>query len=123
MSNLATLIPFKPGQSGNPGGKPVAARNRITAKFLYELADHFDENGRAAIQKVFEEKPDRYLAVANDRYPALQLVTTMSASCRSGSPVILNYCVIGCRKCETPIAEVQAPTAWRPATGIVLEQG
>jgi hypothetical protein len=63
MSNLATLIPFKPGQSGNPGGKPVAARNRITAKFLYELADHFDENGRAAIQKVFEERPDRYLAI------------------------------------------------------------
>jgi hypothetical protein len=63
MSNLATLIPFKPGQSGNPGGRPVAARNRITAKFLYELADHFDENGRTAIQKVFEEKPDRYLAI------------------------------------------------------------
>jgi len=63
MSNLATLIPFKPGQSGNPGGKPVAARNRITVKFLNELADHFDENGRAAIQKVFEEKPDRYLAI------------------------------------------------------------
>lgn len=49
--------------SGNPGGRPVAARNRITSKFLYELADHFDENGRAAIQKVFEEKPDRYLAI------------------------------------------------------------
>jgi hypothetical protein len=63
MSNLATLIPFKRGQSGSPGGRPVAARNRITAKFLYELADHFDENGRAARQEVFEEKPDRYLAI------------------------------------------------------------
>ncbi len=57
------LIQFRPGQSGNPGGKPVAARNRITSRFLYELAEHFDEHGRDAIQKVFEEKPDRYLAI------------------------------------------------------------
>ncbi len=61
--NINNLIPFRPGMSGNPGGRPVAARNRITSKFLYELADHFDENGRAAIQRVFEEKPDRYLAI------------------------------------------------------------
>jgi hypothetical protein len=63
MANLATLIPFKPGQSGNPGGKPVGARNRLTARFLHELAEHFDEHGAEAIKTVFENKPDRYLMI------------------------------------------------------------
>jgi hypothetical protein len=63
VGNIGNLIPFRPGMSGNPGGRPVAARNRITSRFLYDLADHFQEHGREAIQKVFEEKPDRYLAI------------------------------------------------------------
>jgi Family of unknown function (DUF5681) len=43
--NPSNLIPFRPGQSGNPSGKPNGARNRITARFLHELASHFDEHG------------------------------------------------------------------------------
>jgi hypothetical protein len=73
MANLSghpsNLIPFKPGQSGNPGGKVVGARNRLTAKFLYELAEHFDTHGADAIQTVYEEKPDRYLQIVASLLP------------------------------------------------------
>ena len=31
------LIPFKPGQSGNPRGRPRGARNRLGEEFLAEL--------------------------------------------------------------------------------------
>jgi hypothetical protein len=44
-----TAPKFKPSESGNPGGKPVGARNRLTAQFLNALADDFEEFGREAI--------------------------------------------------------------------------
>lgn len=52
---------FKPGQSGNPGGKPVAARNRLQGSFLNTLADDFDANGKAAIVKCREDDPAAYI--------------------------------------------------------------
>lgn len=57
---------FKPGESGNPGGRPTGARNRLQAKFLYTLADDFDKNGKEAIEKMREEDPSAYVrAVAS----------------------------------------------------------
>ena len=55
------LIPFKPGQTGNPGGKPTGARNRLTAAFLNALAADFDEHGKKAIQECRETKPEAYI--------------------------------------------------------------
>lgn len=52
---------FKPGQSGNPGGKPVGARNRLTAHFLNALADDFSEHGKAAIVSAREKDPMGYV--------------------------------------------------------------
>lgn len=57
---------FKPGQSGNPGGKPVNARNTITKKFLEVLAKDFEENGEKAIQAARTVDPMGYVkAVAS----------------------------------------------------------
>lgn len=55
------LPPFEPGKSPNPGGKPVGARNRLTAAFLNALAADFDEHGKKAIQECRENKPDAYI--------------------------------------------------------------
>ena len=55
------LRPFKPGESGNPGGKPVGARNRLTAHFLNALADDFDVHGKKAIADCRENKPEAYI--------------------------------------------------------------
>ena len=40
---------FKPGQSPNPGGKPIGARNRLQGDFMRALSEDFAEHGRAAI--------------------------------------------------------------------------
>ena len=58
---LAALRP--PGQSGNPGGKPAGARNRLTAKFLTALADDFEEHGAAAIEACRQTDPAAYIRV------------------------------------------------------------
>jgi hypothetical protein len=67
--NLTNLVPFRPGQSGNPGGKPVQSRNRITGAFLAALADDFDEHGRSAIVACREQTPSRYLAIVASLLP------------------------------------------------------
>jgi len=54
---------FQPGQSGNPGGKPVAARNRLQGDFLRTLAEDFAKYGRAAMARAREEDPLGYLRV------------------------------------------------------------
>jgi hypothetical protein len=55
------LKPFQPGQSGNPGGKPKAARNRIQGAFLNALADHFEQHGKRAIERACEDDPIGYI--------------------------------------------------------------
>lgn len=71
MANPNPLPPppdkrWEPGQSGNPGGKPKAARNRLQGAFLNALADDFDKEGKAAIVAAREKDPVGYIkAVAS----------------------------------------------------------
>jgi len=58
---IENLKPFKPGESGNPGGKPVGARDRLTKRFLLDLAEDFETHGKAAIAACRESKPDAYI--------------------------------------------------------------
>ena len=52
---------FKPGQSGNPAGKPKGARTKLGEAFLEALHEDFQANGKAAIEAVRTDKPDAYL--------------------------------------------------------------
>jgi hypothetical protein len=59
-----TLVaPWKPGQWGNPAGRPKSARSRISEAFLEALANDFAEHGVETIARVRNEKPDQYLKV------------------------------------------------------------
>jgi hypothetical protein len=66
---LRNLVPFKPGQSGNPKGRPKGARNRIGTQFLEALEADFNKFGSQAIAQVREKKPEVYMRVVADLLP------------------------------------------------------
>jgi DUF1009 family protein len=60
---------FKPGQSGNPGGKPVGARNGLNTSFLNALSKDFEAHGAKAIQDCREQDPSAYVKVVASLLP------------------------------------------------------
>lgn len=60
---------FKPGQSGNPAGRPKGARTKLGEEFLQDMLSDWEENGKAVIEAVRAEKPDQYLKVVASILP------------------------------------------------------
>jgi len=54
---------WKPGQSGNPAGRPKGARSKLSESFLKALSDDFDVNGIEVIEKVRHDRPHEYLKI------------------------------------------------------------
>jgi hypothetical protein len=70
MSKNKTLQPpWKPGESGNPKGRPIGARSRLSEKFILALHDDFTEHGSAVIEKVRIKQPGIYLKVIASLLP------------------------------------------------------
>lgn len=45
-------------------GRPRESRDKLTTRFLHEFADHFEANGKKAIETVYKEEPATYLKIA-----------------------------------------------------------
>lgn len=59
-AHLRDDLKWKPGQSGNPAGRPKSSRNKLSEDFFKALADDFEEHGIAAIVKMRDERPSDY---------------------------------------------------------------
>lgn len=69
---------YKPGQSGNPAGRPKGSRNKLGEAFLEKLLEDFEAEGTAAIVKCRTEKPDAYLKVIASILPKELKITNES---------------------------------------------
>jgi len=59
----SNLIPWVPGQSGNPKGRARGSRNKLGEDFIERLHAHWVDNGDVAIEEVFENDKVAYLKV------------------------------------------------------------
>lgn len=60
---------WKPGQSGNPNGRPKGSRNRLCENFLDGLMSDFQKHGRDTFVKAREANPVAYLRMIADLVP------------------------------------------------------
>ena len=56
-SRTRGLIPFKPGQSGNPAGRPKGSRNALCARYIEDLKTVWEETGIKTIREAAKENP------------------------------------------------------------------
>lgn len=61
--------PWKPGQSGNPAGRPKGSRNKLGEQFVQALQTDFETHGKQAIETVRAERPHEYLKVVASLLP------------------------------------------------------
>ena len=74
------LIPWKPGQSGNPKGRPKGTRHRIQEAFLQDFLEAWLAFGRPALMAAAWTKPAEFVKVAASLMPKEvdQTITTIN---------------------------------------------
>lgn len=67
------MAKFKPGQSGNPKGKPVGAvnkENRTVKEAFHEAFDVIQKDPKARLDEWGRENPDKFYALVSKLIPA-----------------------------------------------------
>lgn len=52
---------WKPGQSGNPKGRPQNAKQKLSDAFLADMLEAWQAKGKDAIDRVIEERPHEFI--------------------------------------------------------------
>ena len=102
--NPSPATRWKAGERPAGAGRPKEARDRLTRKFLNDLADDFEKHGTAAIVSVRENDPGRYIAAVAAVIPKeieitrpldgmddsqlAQAIETLAAALRLQAPII-----------------------------------
>ena len=65
---------FKPGQSGNPKGRPKGSRNKLGEQFLNDLQADWADHGANVLAAAREESPVQYAKMVASILPKELLV-------------------------------------------------
>jgi hypothetical protein len=60
---------FKPGQSGNPTGRPKGSRSKLSNDFLTDAYAEWQEHGRAALQAMAKTEPAKFCQMVANLLP------------------------------------------------------
>jgi Family of unknown function (DUF5681) len=80
---------WKPGQSGNPAGRPRGSRNALSAAFLTDVHVAWQAHGKQAILDVLKDDPAVFLKVVASLVPKeLLLAERTETSCVIRAPAV-----------------------------------
>src|ERR1700730_1896053 len=88
ISDYPNLKPWRPGQSGNPNGRPLGSRSAFSAGFTRDLAEVWAEKGKAAMLYTAEKQPAVFFATCARLLPndvRVTVTTTGSGTSSSAS--------------------------------------
>ena len=63
------MVVWKKGQSGNPHGRPISARQKISESLLSDLAEVWAEHGKVVLTKLAVSDPGKLATIAYGLLP------------------------------------------------------
>src|SRR5258708_38099683 len=64
------LLPaWKPGQSGNPAGRPKGSRNKLSEEFFADVLDVWTMHGKAALEKMATNETSKFVMMVASLIP------------------------------------------------------
>jgi hypothetical protein len=69
LTEVSKATQWKPGQSGNPNGRPIGTRQSFSAGFFRDLAEVWAAEGRGAMLHTAKTQPATFLGIASRLIP------------------------------------------------------
>lgn len=67
--NTQNLRPWQPGQSGNPAGRPIGSRQKVSEAIIRDISDAWAVHGRTVLEKLAVSDPGRFAQLAAGLVP------------------------------------------------------